>query len=544
MKRNNNKAIVYMLLDSFSYSLIPVLAAMTVNEMDGIPYLLIALVLSIITYKIYFMFSGKLPKVKLTKKIVIYSIIGGVTFVLSQLALIYSINNSLNAYLPSVIFQIYPLVIVYFLIKFNLSKEILTKGKVFIMMLAIIGIVILNYDSAIGFDILNLYSVILPIISAVLLGVSVSYVVRLTHELEQSNVDSGNSPLLSNYYSRIFSIIAIIPFSIWYFLSDNQVVFTFNNTLTVTVYGVFCMAIGSIFYYRGIRLTTKSLSIHMISYLSIVMSVLWLWLLGLGTITPYILIGSAFILVSNILLNFSIEKNYAYIGSIIWTLFVGTFIFYNSGTHINEYYNAITAPLIFYAITLAFLMDRIFKRTDKEEGYVISIVNGILQSDVNNKKDLADEMIALNEAANQEKTFQLYDKIKSKPYYVDNKENIDNLILSKTQKVKFSELFVLFLTAILALYVLLFFKPADGVLYDIFKLCLSTAIVFNLFYVFDNERLRGKRFIFTEEINGKLYSSINTRLDEDKSATEKTISILLLIGVFLIFFLAFNMKIY
>jgi drug/metabolite transporter (DMT)-like permease len=541
--KNDNKAIIYMLIDSFSYSLIPVLAVMTVNEMHSVPYLLIALLLSVITYAVYFFYNGYLSKIKITREILKYSFIGGITFVLSQLILIYSINHSRNVYLPSVIFQIYPLVIIYFLIKFKLSNEAFTKSKFFIMLIALLGIGILNYDSTISLEKYNVFSIILPTVSAVFLGVSVAYVVKLTHLLEKLNMDSALSPLLSNFYSRIFSVVAMIPFMIWYMLSDHQIKFTINNSLVVIVYGVFCMAIGSIFYYRAIRITRKSLSIHMISYLSIVMSMLWLWLLNVGTITAFILIGSAYIIVANILLNFSIEKNYAFTGSIIWTLFIGTFIFFNSGTQIDEYYNAITAPLIFYAITLAFLMDRIFKRTDEEEGYIISIVNNILKSDAQDKKELADEIIALNESESNENTLKIYERIKYKTYCLDTEDVIDKLVLSKMQKVKFSELFVLFLTAALALYVLIFFKTADGAMYDIFKLCLSTAIVFNLFYVFDNEKLRGKKFIFTEEKDGKIYSTINTKLNgNEKSATEKSISIILLIGVFIIFFMAFHLK--
>lgn len=533
---NDKKAILYTLVDSITYSFVPVLAALTINSLDGIPFLSLALLLSVISYLVYFKWINCLPDLLFFKKYIGYSLVGGIGFALSHLLLIYSINNSSNMYLPSIIFQIYPLIVMLFLIKFKMSKETLNIEKSLTLILAIVGIVILNYDPSIKVESFNFISIVLPIISALLLAISIVFTIKLSGKMKEQNIKSYS--FLSNFYSKIISLITMIPFMMWYLNTDYVLSLTFMNSALVIVYGVLVLTIGTIYYYKGVALTTKSLSIHIISYISAILSIFWLWVLGLGTITPQMLIGSAFILTSNVLLHFNVDKSNAYNGSILWTLMVGTFLFFYDATTHKDYYDAIAVPLLFFVIMLAFLMDRIFKRIDAEEELMITIVNNSVNE---NKEELSNSLIELNITRKTSKIITLYNRIKSMNVSNDNKILVDKFILSKLQGIKFSELIVLFLTALISLYILILYKP-DNAFNDIFKLCLSTAIVFNLFYVYDNEKERSKNFISIYKDNNILKSEINTSMNEDDTITEKSIAITLLICILFIFYFVYGLS--
>ena len=533
---NDKKAVLYTLIDSLTYSLVPVLAALTINSLDGIPFLSLALLLSVISYLIYFKKIGCIDDLKYLKNYIGYSLVGGIGFALSHLLLIYSINNSSNMYLPSIIFQIYPLIVMLFLVKLKMTQETLNLEKYLTLALAIVGIFILNYDPSIKLESFSFTSIILPIISASLLAISIVFTIKLSSKMKERNIKS--SAFLSNFYSKIISLFTMIPFVIWYLNTDYTLNFSFINISLIVVYGVLVLTVGTIYYYKGVALTTKSLSIHIISYISAILSIFWLWILGLGTVTPQMLIGSAFILTSNVLLHFNVDKSNAYNGSIIWTLLVGTFIFFYSAITHSDYYDAISVPLFFFVIILAFLMDRIFKRTDSEEEIMLRIINNSVSQ---KKEDLSKVLIELNTTRNTNKIIILYNKIKNMGICDNNKILIDQFILSKLQGIKFSELIVLFLTAFISLYILVLYKP-DNAFNDIFKLCLSTAIVFNLFYVYDNEKERSKNFISIYKENNIIKSKINTNMNTDDTITEKSIAITLLVTILFIFYFTYGLR--
>ena len=532
---NDLKAIIYTLIDSIAYSLVPLLAALTINNIDSIPYLTISLLFSLFAYLVYFKYIKEIPKIIFSTKIFLYSIVAGIGFALSHLLLIYSINNSSNMFLPSIIFQVYPLIVMILLTFLKMSEEIITIEKSFLLLFALVGITILNYDDTIMNGGINIISIFLPMISATLLAFSIVYTLKLSDIFQEKGIKT--SAFLSNFYSKIVSFITMIPIMFWYLSTDYTLNITIDNLLLMFVYGVLVLTVGTIFYYKGVSLTTKSLSIHIISYISAILSVLWLWGFGLGTITSQVLIGSAFILTANILLHFNVEKSNAYNGSIIWTLLVGTFISFYDATLYENFYDAITSPLLFFVILLAFLMDRIFKRVDTEENLILKIISNFVTT---SQDELANNIIKLNQLRSREKIMQLYKEISTYDITSENKILLDQFILSRIQKIKFSELVVLFLTASLSLYIIIFYKPDSG-LNDIFRLCLSTAIIFNLFYVYDNERERSKDFIVLNRVENKLHLSINELMNKNESIVEKIISIFLLFFILAIFFFVYTL---
>ena len=182
-----------MLIDALSYSLIPVLAAISAASISGIPYLALSLLLAVITYFVYT--KLKHPAIRIPKKrgVITTSFLAGLTFAGSHFLLILSIAKSSNAYFPTVVFQVYPIFIVIFTIVLGLSKEVLTHKQSTMMGIALVGVIFLYYDDKLVNG-LTTYSIVLPILSALLIGLSVALVVRLTHHLEKCGIGGHLRP--------------------------------------------------------------------------------------------------------------------------------------------------------------------------------------------------------------------------------------------------------------------------------------------------------------------------------------------------------------
>ena len=539
---NNTKSIIYMMVDALSYSLIPVLAALGSTSVSGIPYLGYSLVLAAATYFIFIKFRYPTLNIPKTKKILAISFLAGLTFAGSQFALIASIHQAANSYFPTVVFQIYPIFIILFVVLLKLSKEALSIKKSIVMLVSLLGVAFLYYDSRMIEDI-AMYAILLPIFSAALLGLSVSLVINLTKLLENEGLCEPLAPIFSNYLSRLFSLLIFLPVMVVneIFYDGMSDVISLENVVIIAINGVFCMAIGSIFYFRALQLTTKSLSIHMISYLSIVLAVLWLWLLDIDEVTPLILIGSGYVLVSNILLNFNLEKNYAYNGTIIWILSAGSFIYFTNGWQLDSYYDAITVPIFFFAITLAFLIDRLTKSRALEEGYILEFISNIIKSKPDKVNEYSKYVLDMGCAKNYHDLHYAYTKLCVNDLGKKNRILLNNFIVSRIKGIKYSEVFVLIITGFLSISIALLYRPV-GFVYDIFSLILTTAIVFNLLYINDKHNERSTRFLEIRGEGDSIYPEIIFDSELTLNGIEKHISSILLAAVIVIFCLVFYMR--
>lgn len=540
--KNNTKSVVFMLIDALSYSLIPVLAAISAASISGIPYLALSLLLAVITYFVYTKLKHPAIRIPKTREVIITSFLAGLTFAGSHFLLILSISKSSNAYFPTVVFQVYPIFIIIFTIVLGLSKEVLTHKQSTMMGIALVGVIFLYYDDKLVNG-LTTYSIVLPILSALLIGLSVALVVRLTHYLEKCGIDDSASPIFSNYISRLQSLFVVTPVFVAYLIAADEKApsITINNFAIIAVYGVFCLAIGSIFYYRALRLTTKSLSIHMISYLSIVMAIVWLWVIKIDNITAPILIGTAYVLVSNILLNFNLEKNYAYNGSILWILFAGTLVYFSDGWFIESYYDAIIAPLFFFAITLAFLIDRLTKSRELEETHILNFISNLIEEKPEKVETYLRQITQMGCATSLAGLHKHYMQLCGETLGKDNRVLLNKFIISRVKGIKYSEIFVLILTGLLSVAIAIFYRP-QGFLYDVFALILTTAVIFNLLYIHDKNKDRSARFLEIRNASGNTYPEVVFDSARSQMTIQKFISSILLGSVIVIFGFVFFLK--
>ena len=279
----------------------------------------------------------------------------------------------------------------------------------------------------------------------------------------------------------------------------------------------------------------------MISYLSIVLAILWLWILDLDDVTALVLIGASYVLVSNILLNFNLERNYAYNGSVLWILAAGTAIYFVNGRGLDGYYDALLAPLFFFAITLAFLVDRLTKNRELEEGRILAIISNLIEEKPGKVNDYLARILSISKARSLKEINIEYERLQFEEVGERNRVLLNELIMSRIKGVKYSEVVVLVLTGFLSVAVSIFYRP-DGFIYDLFALVLTTAIVFNLLYIYDRENDRSRTFVEIESYNEKLYPIIIFGEERDVTRIEKLIASLLLGGVLVIFSLAFMVK--
>jgi drug/metabolite transporter (DMT)-like permease len=479
-----------MLIDALSYSLIPVLAALNADKGDPVIYYAMALVVACAVYQ-PFLKRGSLKRVKLRKETVKLILYCGLTYIGAQLVLIYSLRDTTNSYIPTIVYQMYPLWIVGFSFLLKVSSEKLDLRKLILMGLASSGILFLYPENG-SVEFNSLTSLILPLIASASVGLTVSYVGVLTHHLEENyGIDHEDSPIISNYCSRIASLIVIAPLALWILIFENPKT-SLESIGIATAYGVFPMAFGAVFYFKGIRLASNSLSIHMISYISFVLAVLWIGLLGMGELTKPILIGASFIIASNILLNLKAESSYSFNAAIGGLLIIGSMLYYVSPSPFSNFYDSLSVLLIFFTIMLAFLLDRMIKKTEEEEFRILALINTLSsEGDVDN--ETRNTIAKISSYSFRDKIHRNYSKlIRSLPEKAQKELNL--FMLSRSYSISFSEIFILILVGFFIVFLSIFFRP-EGFVHSSFSLIISTAVVFNIAYVFDKKSYRERQYI-------------------------------------------------
>lgn len=537
-----SRAIVYMLIDSVSYSLIPVLAALSSSRVAPELYVLFALITAVATYltlypKIIFRDAKRL----FTRQTFWLAALSGFAFTISQVVLVASYQFAQNSYIPTVIFQIYPIFIVLIAIILGISSERLRLPTILLMTLALLGVLLVFYEDLSVPEMQDIIASGMALFSAIALAVNVICVIRLSPLLESIQINETASPLLANFISRIFSLATAAPLLLIFTLRPTDVNISWDGLLLVLFYGAFCLCIGSVFYFKALRITDKELSIHLLSYLSIVMSVAWLWLLGEGRLTPLILIGTACILVANILLNLRIEKSYAYTSTITWLLFGGALLFLTTGGGMEGYFNAISVPLVFFAILMAFMLDRLIKRTDQEEQYLFELVTEAETWEASSaeKQSYLKKVLKLGCETEIERLNWQHKDLCSYSTSSYSRRLLNEFLISRAQGIQFSEVAILILIGSLVLFLSVFYRP-HGFVYDVFALVVSSAVVFNIMYVLDTFRNRTKRFMSLSDYGGAL--SINLDFRADRTMSEKIVGFGLLVAVLVIYSTAFYLS--
>lgn len=295
-------------------------------------------------------------------------------------------------------------------------------------------------------------------------------------------------------------------------------------SIIVTALGrmVLCLAMA--------RATTN---IFVLWFILPVLTLFWLWLFDLTDITGEIVLGASMIIVANLLISAKPDSSTAYPAAIVMILLTSIYCFYFPGGVIDDYFEAVATPLIFYVLIVAFLMDRLISRDRKEEIMVVELIQQVEKegpTDVKKKKTLINQLTAIVKTNDIDQINARYQAVRNAQHEClkDRYNKLDTLFLSRIQGANFGEMMVLSMVGLLVILTAISFRP-DSLFGDCFAIVLSSAICFIYFTVLDLIIMR-KRFFLSIDKKGD-FGMTSDRLSASK--LDQVTSIILIIMIIL-----------
>ena len=352
--------VIYMMFSVLSWSLFPLVSAWGIDRLSIFDYILWTYVVGLGTslFILKMMPSAKkagLPQLRqLGRRTIAEILIGSLTVLLSFACLLLSFSYMSKAG-ATVIFEIWPIIAMYIsplLIKKGWEK--ISRKDMAFSAIAFIGVIFLLYPEAPGpflasfLSFHDAYHMLLPLFGGVFMAVASVMKARVSHQLENKKYQITSLLKIQTFFS-LGVIVLSVPFTL--FWPDKQSVFTFENIMAVAFIGVFIHTLGNVSYTMAVLRSSKA-NIVVLWYLMPIFSVLWLWLAGQSTITPYIIWGSIFIITANLIMTIRADRSLSYVASMVALLVCGVYTYFVDGLDMHDYYQALSVPLVFYAIWL------------------------------------------------------------------------------------------------------------------------------------------------------------------------------------------------
>lgn len=335
-------------------------------------------------------------------------------------------------------------------------------------------------------------------------------------------------------FCLIFATIAVICSHL--FFVPQQSVYTWPIIGCILFFSVFTTALGRMSLAAAISRATYN--IFALWFFLPILTLFWLWAFDLTTITSEIVLGAAMITIVNLLISAKPDESIAYPATVIALILSSIYCYYFPGIGIEDYFEGVATPLVFYVLIVAFLMDRLIRRDREEETLVVEIIQQIENEgprSIAKKRDLVQQLSSIVQTNNAKEIDARYQKLRNAGHkclrHVTDK--LDTLTLSRIQGANFGEMLVLSMVGVLVVMTAVVFRP-DGWFGDCFAIVLSAAICFIYFTVIDLIIMRGEFFLKMRE-NGKFYLSSSvmkeTRLDLVISVILIMVLIAAMIGV-------------
>ena len=534
--RRQTKAVLLLLIGAVTSSFIAPVSRIS-SEVPPSLLLCLASLVALIGHFAYFRSSIPWRGIR-KRKGVLFAFLGGAVLTWSYVIFAWSIRASANEFVPTVIFELYPFGIILFS-NFLLNRESIPRSKLGWLALSLIGVGLVTSSVGNGSDI-NAWSWQLesPLVGAMIAVVFLSFgmtcVSRSTREIGKH----PDAPILASLIARMGGVIATLPAI--FFIDFATVPVNMETLVYVLFYGIVILTISNFAYYKAIFIARTHL-INVVWYITPVLSILWLSLLGYGQLTNLVGIGAACIIVANLMLNFSVTRRLSYRITMIWILIIGTILAFVPGGEIQfEYFEAIAAPLVFFALLYGFAFQRLHSSIVRERQLVLEIMRREDYSTLNDKDTISFKktILELARSDNAKHIFKLYSNLMRKKLKEVNLSKVEELMISKTQRLAIGELFVLFLTGGLIVFLSIYARPA-GYLYDSFALIVSVAVAFTFFTLVDAfERRRRVVFHFVEKPEKSKDSHrfiVSDKLLIDEPPVEKYLVVSLSVALILVF---------
>lgn len=535
---------VYMMFSVLCWSLFPLLSAWGVNQLGVFDYIFWTYVVGLIaSWGLMRVTPGysavkNLSVRKLPRGVLFEIFVGCLTVLLSFACLLKSFAYMSKAG-ATVIFEIWPVIAMYItplLIRRGYSK--ISRRDIGFSLLAFIGVAFLMYPEVQKSGNIficegSLCYVVLPLIGGMLMAIASVVKSRVSHTLENKKFPIASLLRVQVFFSAGVTLLAI-PFML-FFPQDVHSVYTPQAIAGVVFIGLFIHTLGNISYTLAV-LGSKKSNIVVLWYLMPIFSVIWLWLAGESKITSFIVLGSIYIITSNLIMTVKADRSTAYSAALVMMLLGGTYVFFTDGlsmtqNYISNFYDAISVPIVFYTILVAFMMDRLIRSDRQEEAAAIKVINYI--------DDMADKlkgrspdyiahvvaMVSTNDAAAVNLHYRAVRNAGEKAMAGINND-LDELAVSKVRQTSFAEVFILTLVGLLIIATAMVFRPTD-IVGDSFAVVLSLTIVFIFFMVLDLHNKR-REFYLQREANGHRTLAASTTQD---LTAERAISLVLILFI-------------
>ena len=489
---------VYMMFSVLSWSLFPLMSAWGIQQLSIFVFIFGTYIVGFVTAGIAFCALPQrqrinLPKIsKINQKTFTEIFIGCLAVLLSFACLLISFSYMSRAS-ATVTFEAWPAIAIYLApILIKSSWEKVSRRDLLFSLLALTGIIFLLVPQA---RYLSLNHLFLPLVGGILMAVASVIKSRISRGLENKNY-----PVASLLKTQMLFSAGVILLSIPFVLlwPDKHSVFTPENIMAVVFTGVAIHTLGNISYTMAILRSAKS-NIIVLWCLMPVFAVLWLWLAGQTTITPSIVLGAIFITTASMMMTVKADRSLSYTATVVAILVCGSYVYFFSGLGMDDYYQAISVPLFFYAILVAFMMDRLIKSDGLEEQMAVEIMNYIDENVAKMGNDAATYrehilgMVTTNDIAQVNNHYRAVRNNTSK-HLSGIYNQLDQLVLSKVRGTNFSEMFVIFIVGALTVFSSVVYRP-DNLIADGFAVVVPLSVIFIFFTVLDLSENRRHFFL-------------------------------------------------
>lgn len=497
-------AVFLMMFSVVVWSLFPLISAWCIDFVSTFDYIFWMFLINCFTS--FFLLKtvpsarkAALPKVMSLPRMVKFEIIIGCLTILLSIACLLTAFFYMSKAGATIVYEVWPIVAMYatpLLIKKGWDK--ISARDMFFSVLAFGGVGFIYYPEIVseggffleGFNIRDLYIMLLPFLGGVFMAISSVLKARISHNLECEGNPLASVLFVKMLFSMVVAVLCV-PFLLFWPDAPSQ--YTMMTILGMLFTGVMTWTFGDVAYTLAVLKANKS-SIMVLWFLVPVLSVVWLWMAGESVITAYVVLGAIIIISSNLLMTVKADTSISYVAAVVTMIFCGIYTYFTDGLDFPDYYEAVGVPVVFFAILVAFMMDRLIKRDTLEEELALDIINHIDDNPGKYGKkarELCSHIEAIVRTNNASVINQHYRAVRNSgiKHLQAVHTQLDRLALSKVQGSRFAEIFILFLIGALTVGVSIVYRP-DDIIGDGFAMVHAVTIVFIFFTVLDlaNER--------------------------------------------------------
>ncbi len=525
---------IYMMLSVLSWSLFPLMSAWGIQQLGIFDFILGTYVVGFLASALAFnMLPAKqkanLPKISKMNGTVFSEIFAGCLSVLLSFGCLLASFAYVSKAASVFTFEAWPVMGIYLapiLIKKGWDR--ISRRDLLFSLLALIGIAFLLLPERAAAS----YHVLLPLVGGLLMAIASVMKSRVSHDLENKSHPIGSLLKIQMLFSGGVALLSI-PFVL--FLPDKHCIFTAGNIMAILFTGIAIHTLGNVSYTMGILRSAKA-NIMVLWCLMPVFAVFWLWMAGQADIPASIALGAIFIITASLMTTVKADKTLSYSATIVSILLCGVYVYFIDGLAMDDYYQAISVPLFFYAILVAFMMDRLIKSDELEEQMAVEIMNYIDEhaSKIGDATKTCTAhilgMVTTNDTA---KVNAHYKAVRNHPnkHLSGIYNQLDQLVLSKVRGTNFSEMFVIFIVGILTVVSSIAYRP-NNLIADGFAIVVPLSAIFIFFTLFDLSNNR-REFYLERDKNGEIALSHHLTLDLFGERIIATILIVVILAAFI-----------